>query len=371
MGKPIAELLGLEKVQPKNFPKAVPLPAKCPSLLYGLELEIERVNQGADEAKVPGMSVENDGSLRNNGLEFITQPMTYSNVGYCLEMFFKKNKFTDENYSDRTSIHVHTNVQDLSVEQVQTIILLYQTFENLLFDWIGHGRNENIFCVPWSQTVLTYKLFDNPSDWTKYKRWQKYTALNLLPVTTQGTIEWRHMNGHYDVARIMRWLQIIGAIYSFAMKYSLDEVKRQIIALNTTSLYQNILYSVFDDLAAEFVVMPGFEAKLEAGVLDIKYAMFVPNKEEKLKAPSFFDAGQFVNQAANVAGAQNPQNPDDWPQIFNRVQFEPVAVPRPAPARNQAQAVEIAARADLARRLAEIQRRADVAAERNANEREL
>ena len=322
MGKPILELLGLERAIPKNFPKATELNARCPSLLYGLELEIEWVNQGADEAKVPGMTVETDGSLRNNGLEFITQPMTYSNIAYCLDLFFKKNKFTTANYSDRTSIHVHTNVQNLSVEQVQTIILLYQTFEGLLFEWIGEGREENIFCVPWSQTVLTYKLFANPNDWTKYKRWQKYTALNLLPVTTQGTIEWRHMNGHCDLPRILKWLQMIGAIYTFALKHSLEEVKQQIINLNTTSLYQNILFSVFDDLAMEFVLMPAFERKLEAGVLDIKYAMFHPKKEESVKidwaaigraelravdpepavaVPGFFDVVQPVNGLIRAA----------------------------------------------------------------------
>jgi hypothetical protein len=293
------ELSGLRGVMAKNFPKATMLNPVCATLLYGVELEIEDVPNW-EEMVVPGIRAEADGSLRNNGREFITLPMTYSNLAHCLGMFFGKNKLSENNYSERCSIHVHTNCQDLTEEQIQTIAFVYQLVEHCLFEWVDHERANNIFCVPWSQTNLTYQMFSANKDATRFRSWQKYTALNLLPLYTQGTIEWRHMNGHCNLDKILEWCQIIGCIYSYALKTPLKDVKEFLLTLNTTSQYKNILELIFQERAALFYALPDYERHLEEGVINMKYSLGNPGKA-KPKLESYYDLPvNFEEQVAAV-----------------------------------------------------------------------
>lgn len=270
--KTVAQWLGKGDVPKKNFPKALPLDAADPQLVYGVELEIEHTRMA--EWEVPGITAVADGSLRHNGMEYITEPMTFSNLGYCLGTFFGKAKVTAENYSERCSVHVHTNCLDLTFDQLSTVCLLYQTFERLLYTYIGHDRDKNIFCVPWSETNLTYNIINHikTQQQTKLKQWQKYTGLNLLPLFTQGTIEWRHMHGHHDGARILEWCNLIGSIYQYARTHTFDNTKAMILQLNTNSQYTGALESVFGRFTG-VLRSPEMEQKLEDGVLDVKYAL--------------------------------------------------------------------------------------------------
>ena len=327
MNKTIHELLGIANPPPKNFPRALPQQIPYAPLLYGVELEIESVGD-PEQWKVPGIVYERDGSLRNNGMEFITSPMTYSNLKYCLETFFTKNPITPANYSERTSIHVHTNCLNLTWEQVKALCLVYQVLEKLLFVWVGGDRDKNIFCVPWHQTNLTYKALKDDHDVTKFRNWQKYTALNLLPLYTQGTVEWRHMYGHCDVQKILLWCQIINHIYAYVSVTSLEDVKKHIMTLNVSSEYNTLLTAIFKDLAPHFLALPNYEMELEAGILNTKYGML----EDAVKdvapppRPAMFEAR--VAQAEQGWPAMQRVGP-----LEAAVRNRRVAAPRPAPAR--------------------------------------
>lgn len=283
MAKTILELFNLTPVKPRNYSKVIPVENPDTSLVYGVELEIENC-VAYNEWGTVGITVENDGSLRNNGKEFITDPMTYSNMLLCLNRFFNKAKLTNENYSDRTSIHVHCNVQDLTMEQVGTILLLYTAFESLLYAFAGGERDKNIFCVPWNETNISYNYITRfaQGDYTAPRQWQKYTGLNVRPIETQGTIEFRHMPGTYDVAKIGQWLRIIGHLFAWARKNSFTDTREIIVNLNTTSEYFAFLEGVFR-ADVQYLLCPGFEQHLEAGVLGVKYATITIGQKATVK----------------------------------------------------------------------------------------
>lgn len=273
----------LPKVVPKNFPKAVPLPCKDATLLYGVELEIEGVPQW-EQLVVPGMEAKRDGSLRNNGMEFITKPMSFSNLAYCLRLFFAKANLGPANYSERCSIHVHANVQDLELSQVQSIAMLYQVVERLLFRWIGNDREQNIFCVPLHQTNITYNSVGNGVE--GFRGWEKYTALNFLPMFSQGTIEFRHMHGHADVERILKWCNLIGCLFAWAKMNTFEQVQQMLLELNTSSAYDTLMFGVFGNLLDEFTSVKDYKELLEEGVLDVKYSIVKKsNTKKKLPTP--------------------------------------------------------------------------------------
>lgn len=290
MTKTIYDVFGAgnyNQVKPWTTGKVVPLASPSPTLLYGAELEIENTDAISTTS---GFRAVEDGSLRNFGREYISSPMTYSNLVWCLDQFFAKNKIRsimesegvfaqNSNYSERTSIHVHTNCQDLTMDQLATLCMVYETFERVLFGFVGNHRDKNIFCVPWYETNLSHQavLSIKENNLPKLKMWQKYTALNLLPLFNQGTIEWRHLHGTSDVELIKTWLRLIGWIYVAAMNHQFEDLQQQLTGLNTTSQYDRVLDMVFRD-DADALRLPGYQFELECGVLDMKYTLMRPQK---------------------------------------------------------------------------------------------
>ena len=216
----IRQLYGLQDVNErlladKNY-RAVAV--HNPDLIVGLELEIERWPTPPEDCRHRGFTFTSDGSLRNSGVEAITKPTKLKNIPNLLKSFFTHFEVTEDNYSDRCSIHVHVNCQDLSVEQVRTICLLYQAVERILFNFVDDSRRGNIFCVPWCESGVADRFvprfLDDPV--STIRIWQKYSALNLLPLRELGTIEFRHLEGTCDLGKIITWLDIISHIFSYA-----------------------------------------------------------------------------------------------------------------------------------------------------------
>lgn len=287
----IEQLFGL-KPMPKIYTntRAKPLVASCASLLYGVELEIENA-RNVEEWNTPGTVFKEDNSLRNHGIEVVTSPMTISILNYVLTNFFEKSKVNESNYSERCSVHVHANCRDLTPEQVATVCLLYQVFEHLFYRFVGNDRDKNIFCVPWHETILTYNIVPElyKNNYGKLKQWMKYTGLNLLPLFSFGTLEFRQMAGEYDKERIINWCQLIGCLFEHARNNPLDTVQKQLIELNTTSEYRNVLDLVFQQWA-DLLRVPDYDLLLEEGVLNMKYSILNPAEAGASKKTSWMDA---------------------------------------------------------------------------------
>lgn len=278
----IDEIYSYNKIPVFNTNKAVPLPSPAPWLLYGLELEIENCSP---DWTTTGFQSTEDGSLRNDGWEFISRPMTYSNIAWCLQNFFDRNKPSDHNYSERTSIHVHTNVQNLNLGQLASLMMLYQVFEPVLFNFIGGDRDKNIFCVPWSETQMGYTSISRikDEDFSTVRGWEKYTALNLLPIQEIGTVEWRHMYGNCNLDFILTWLRLIGHMFRVATTMDQDEVERMLVNLNSTSQYRGAIERVFED-EARWLMPPGVDLMLEESVINLKEALTkMPNMAQIIR----------------------------------------------------------------------------------------
>lgn len=280
---PISE--DLERSSPvpwsSNKTKVLPVIGSDPTLIYGIELEIEGLGHlnSFEDACVDGMVYHQDGSLRNNGAEYVTKPMQMRELAYILEQFFKKNKLSDKNYSERCSVHVHTNVLDMSWEQLKTLVLVYLVFERNLFSFIGNERDKNIFCVPLYDTMMVNNILKGDNTYktlsSKLGRWEKYTALNFLPIGSQGSIEWRHMHGTNDVQYILTWCNLIGKIFSYVRKTSWDDAFKFFINLNTSSMYNDAVMQVFGDFSGVLFNTHNFAQNIEEGVLNAKYSLGV------------------------------------------------------------------------------------------------
>jgi Putative amidoligase enzyme len=282
---PVSSIL----ISVRNYKETPDLVLSNPDLYVGLELEIEGWNDDYERA-FRGFRFETDGSLRNNGIEAITLPLKSKHVPYLLTTFFKNKGITERNYSGRCSTHVHVDAQQLTIEQVQSVCLLYQTLERVLFDFIGNDRDNNIFCVPWYQCSISQdfvRKFANDANYTT-RSWQKYTALNILPLRSQGTLEFRHLEGTCDVTRITNWLNILGCIVKYTVDNSLDDIKQLILNMNTVSNYGAFVENVFGQWAPLLTSNPDYQLSISNGVIDSKICLLndKPIKDTETRRPA-------------------------------------------------------------------------------------
>ena len=195
--------------------------------LFGVECEVESVNTEVswDFLGDKGIRITEDHSLRNNGREFLIGPATAANALVSFNYLHSRGSWlkTEEKFSHRTSVHVHANCQGRDDKVVRTAVLLYALFEEYFFRMVEPSRRDNIHCVPLTDTYL-------PSLYASelvqlHNRWHKYTALNIKPLNTLGTIEFRHMQGHDDLNLLRQWLTIIDNLLSLADKVQV--IKRE------------------------------------------------------------------------------------------------------------------------------------------------
>jgi hypothetical protein len=258
--------------------------------ILGMEIEVENCRHGADSYHAAldahQWLVTNDSSLRGRAFEFISKPMNAISLINSVNYFYTQTGFTETNFTDRCSIHVHANVVDMTVDQLSSLALCYQTIEQVLFEFVGGHRDTNLYCIPWSQCLMNHKLINGlyTEGTDTLKRWQKYTALNLLPILKQGTVEFRHMHGTADIAKITTWLNIISHLLYKAKSSSFDEIFTDITTLNDSSQYNRYFDSVFNGFLP---YNDKYRLALQDGVIQAKYSLvgFDPDKREVVVPP--------------------------------------------------------------------------------------
>lgn len=202
----------------------------------GVELEIEDVlDFSSDVLSSHNIVIEEDGSLRNNGREFITPPATREQTNELFNCVHEYISCGPAKYTHRTSIHVHVNMLYASPAQIKNFLLLYSIFEPLFFALGGEERRDNIHCVPLSYTHMAEHYGRSLPDIVE--RWHKYTAFNMLPLASQGTIEFRHMRGTDDQQVFAEWLLLIEKLRFFAMEHP-PLTKEMLLNLNFLKVVQ-------------------------------------------------------------------------------------------------------------------------------------
>lgn len=238
-------------------------------LNYGIGVEIEV--EMCPGHKINGWEVAIDGSLRNAGHEYKTIYGTRVHGAWNslqkLEAVFKNDRAADNklhDFTERCSVHVHIDCRTLTIEQLNSFILLYILAENPFFNYAGPRRQHNIFCVPILQSIIgkpdvTFKtLIHDPT---------KYSALNIKALQNFGTLEFRHMEGTDNAERIFTWIMLISALMYYAETVSNDEIKEDICKLKCESQYDLFIQKVFGKLSAYIMIDQGI---LDGAVSDAK-----------------------------------------------------------------------------------------------------
>lgn len=273
----------------------------------GIEVEVEGITRVFEKIK-PFWTTKEDGSLRNNGLELVSLPIRGRAIPAALEILSRELRDVNpkHDFSERTSVHVHVNVRDISVEALFNYLLTYLVFETaiykVVFDFCGKKRDENIFCVPIQESgdfmglrsALDYLERGRNQDALSHLHhgWKKYSGLNLVPVTTFGTVEFRHMGGTSNSKRLLSWINILLSMKEFACGVSYDTLTNRIMELNTNSLYESFTKEVFSH-QADNILRYNVKEELERGVNYVKTMLAEEDWEDKVKIDEKFDGSGF------------------------------------------------------------------------------
>ena len=254
--------------------------------LIGVEVEVENVLYINPNLMLGFWIMDEDGSLRNRGREFKTHALKLKYIEPALKQLLEPglglNK--DVDFSHRTSIHVHMDVRGMTASQLLGLVMTYITVENILFKYAGAQRRSSVYCVPIIETNLLANL--DLGNWHNFSStitdyWRKYTALNLLPISTQGTIEFRQLPGTANVNQILIWIDLLYKLKLYAYQNSFEHIVKQISELNTTSAYSKFVKSVFGDLS-NYLVTTSLLADMERAVYRVKHCAAVNEFHQNL-----------------------------------------------------------------------------------------
>lgn len=222
----------------------------------GIEIEVEGTRLPTQD-NLTMWRVERDGSLRGNSSEYVLKgPMTIGRARAALnELDYVYNiKRTDVYDSVRAGVHVHINVQGLTIKQLFNYVVAYILLEETLVSWCGPSRKGNLFClrtidadyiVPFIKAALQNKRFNMFNDDEI-----RYCSINLKALTNYGSLEFRAMHGTRDLSRVLCWTETLLNIREVSKEYAnpvqiVEEffnnpykVARELIGPNTTLFLQ-------------------------------------------------------------------------------------------------------------------------------------
>lgn len=320
--KKLHELLGKKK----------PIPGDI-----GLEIEYEGTK--FQDVLTDVWKTVDDGSLRglfptNRGEYVLNRPIPSDRVKDALNDLKAAIPNAVPNFSFRTSVHVHVNVQDMDEEQVISFIYAALLLEEPLVNFCGNTRKGNRFCLriqdaDFSLHTLSQMFrngFESALRFTENHI--RYAAINLASLKKYGSIEFRSMRGTLDADVLSTWALALVSIRNFAchQKSCLD-VHDEFVRRGPRGFLEHVL----GELAVHFVyknlekdMYQSFSLTLELPY-EYKY-----NKEKRLKAQENKEKANEAAVKMNVANIEavvnlNPQQWVDFERAGAVFQIPPAA----------------------------------------------
>lgn len=186
----------------------------------GIEIEMENPSDYSEIMDSDYWHVENEGSIRN-GIEAVSSILDGSSINEAL--CHVEDTLNGCENSWRCGVHVHVDVGDLSREEVANVISGYILLERLLFAWEGTNRNDSKFCVP---VAVSSHILEGYAHWVydipARGSLTKYSALNLLPIERQGSVEFRFMSTPDNINRIKTFAYLCSGLVSYFAKTESD-----------------------------------------------------------------------------------------------------------------------------------------------------
>lgn len=197
----------------------------------GIEVEVEGRKlpkgdgMGSNRVVGPWMYVH-DGSLRgaDNAEYVLKAPLMFREVDGAVDdlwkVFKKMGSTLDE--SNRTSVHIHLNVQGFFLNRLTSFMSIYYTFEEILTQWCGEHRVGNLFCMRAKDApaiITQVRRFIRTDMGSQLRDHHHYAGLNTHAISKFGSLEFRALRGVTDPEGIKQWVKILKRLYDVSADF--------------------------------------------------------------------------------------------------------------------------------------------------------
>lgn len=179
----------------------------------GIEIEVEGVRL---PDHIVGWNKEEDGSLRGEACEYVLRiPARRDQLDVYLGRVASAYDECDSvvTPSSRQSIHIHINVQDLSLTEIYNFMYLFLIYETNLVNFCGDDRVGNLFCLRSSDAEYLIKALERASTPHTFHQLDnddlRYSAMNVVSLFKFGSLEFRSMRGTDDTGLIGTWIDVL------------------------------------------------------------------------------------------------------------------------------------------------------------------
>lgn len=197
---------------------------------YGIELEYENNVTKRDNLK--WWTATHDGSLRDNGVEFVSKPLSRAQVKTALDEARAMVKKSNLIATERCGLHVHVNMHPYTFGQFFSLVTLYALVETSVFATYAEGRDDSSFAVPLYDNNTLVRHLANDCNYIRQQtksgklrrmyaqQASKYSAINTCSLGTFGTLEFRQPYCTRQFKAIKGWIEFIQRLEDTAIEYS-------------------------------------------------------------------------------------------------------------------------------------------------------
>ena len=263
MSMKVADFCG-QKADPRTYTKSRELVSNS---LVGVEIEMEN----ARRIDLTYWDATDDGSLRDNGVEYVfTAPQAGVDVIRALdelEVAIDKAPFTPT-FGERTSVHVHVDVRDLTKDQLMSFILLYMVTEKPLFKYCGEERESSNFCPSFQHAqgqIRNINGIHRSNSVGPLHRAihgiERYASCNIQSVNKFGSLEFRGHRGEYRKQPLLDWINILLSLKESAKRIDPTSIVHQVKRNGVDAFIE----SVFGKMAPKLMYR-GIERDVHTGL---------------------------------------------------------------------------------------------------------
>lgn len=194
----------------------------------GIEIEVEGSNLPPSGSKSVYWRITEDNSLRGENREFVyKKPLCIDKVSDSLfelqVMFDKCNSTVD--YNHRAGIHVHVNVQDLTLRQLIAFISLYCIYEQSLLNFCNPFRRKNHFCLSTADATFIVELLKVTLQSGEVNSLStdeiRYCSINLTSLFKYGSVEFRSLESTGDSDKVIDWCNLLVKMRDYSKTVSI------------------------------------------------------------------------------------------------------------------------------------------------------
>lgn len=233
----------------------------------GIEIEVE----GENLPEAPGnWRADEDGSLRGESAEYVMRnPVAYNRLlgelNLLEEVFNEDGVVITESY--RAGIHVHVNVQELTVPQLFNYITLFTIFEDVIVAYCNKSRQGNHFCLRTKDAGYLPQLLTSSAHEGNLSLLCtdaiRYSAMNITSVFKYGSVEFRSLESTKDFNKIYKWATILYNLREKALKF---KDPQEIIYAVSMGGYEKFTKEVLGDYADRVYKQDGWEKSVKSGI---------------------------------------------------------------------------------------------------------